>query len=326
MPPTLAEINRMNTGFFYDPIYLEHDTGAHPENAGRLRAVVDAVESAGLLPKLRTRAPRPATGEEVGLVHDSGYVRRVEEAALGGESFVDSPDCAISEASYTVSLHAAGAVVEAVQAVAEGQLDNAFVACRPPGHHAEQDRALGFCFFNNIAIGAATLIRRLGYERVLIFDFDVHHGNGTQHAFEASPAVFFASMHQDPRTCYPGTGFAEERGSGAGLGYTVNVPMPPYSEDGDYLDILRHRLLPLFREFRPQFILLSAGFDAHRDDPLAQINLTQVAFDAIAADMKALAAECCGGKLVSILEGGYDYRRLSECAASHLALLQSDAG
>jgi acetoin utilization deacetylase AcuC-like enzyme len=314
----------MNTGFFYDPIFLEHDTGHHPENSGRLRAIMQRLEADQVLPRLRPQAARPADKAAIQLIHEGDYVRRVEEAALSGHSFLDTPDCAVSEATFRASLHAAGSVVEAVRLVQEGRLDNAFVACRPPGHHAEHARAMGFCFFNNIAIGAASLLKDHGLERVLIFDFDVHHGNGTQHAFEESRQVLFCSMHQHPRTCYPGTGYADERGRGEGLGYTINVPMPPYSEDQDYLPIFEQNLLPAFREFDAQFVLVSAGFDAHRDDPLAQMNLTQTAFDAMSSGIKALAHECCGGKLVSILEGGYHYQRLSECVASHLSILLTD--
>ena len=160
--------------------------------------------------------------------------------------------------------------------------------------------------------------------RVLVFDFDVHHGNGTQHAFEERKDVLFCSMHQHPLTLYPGTGFAEERGRGAGLGYTINAPMAPYSTDADYLALFEQRLLPAFRAYQPQFVLISAGFDAHRDDPLAMINLTQFGFDRLLAQMKQLALECCGGKLVSALEGGYNYAALSACVASHLEILQAD--
>jgi acetoin utilization deacetylase AcuC-like enzyme len=314
----------MNTGLYYDPIFLQHDTGHHPENAGRLRAIMERMDQQGLTARLRVMHPRPATQAELTLIHDEGYIRRVEEAALSGREFLDTPDCAICEATYGVALHAAGAVVDAVQQVAEGRLDNAFIACRPPGHHAEHKQALGFCFFNNIAIGADFLTRRMGYERVLIFDFDVHHGNGTQHSFEERKDVLFVSIHQHPRTCYPGTGYAEERGRGEGLGYTVNLPMPPYSTDDDYLALFRERLLPLFRDYAPQFVLLSAGFDAHAEDPLAQMNLTQTSFDEMTRGVKNLARDHCGGRIVSILEGGYNFVRLSECVASHVAILHSN--
>jgi len=315
----------MNTGFYFDPIFLDHDTGHHPENGGRLRAILQRLEADKVLPRLRPLAARPAGEDSIKLIHGADYIRRVEEAALSGRPFLDTPDCVLSEATFQAALTASGAVVEAVLAVQRGQLDNAFVACRPPGHHAETAEAKGFCFFNNIAIGAATLLKDQGLERVLIFDFDVHHGNGTQHAFEDSRQVLFCSIHQHPRTCYPGTGYAEERGHGDGLGYTINIPMPPYCGDDDYLPLFQESLLPLFREYNPQFVMLSAGYDAHQDDPLAQMNLTQQAFDEMTRGIKDLARDCCSGKLVSILEGGYHYQRLSECVASHLSILQTDS-
>ena len=176
-----------------------------------------------------------------------------------------------------------------------------------------------------MAVGAEVLTQRLGYERVLIFDFDVHHGNGTQHSFEERKDVYFCSMHQHPRTLYPGTGYAEERGNGDGLGYTLNMPMLPFATDQDYLQTFDAMVLPKFREYKPQFILLSSGFDAHKDDPLASVNLTQAGFDGLMTRMRKLADEVCGGKIVSVLEGGYHYQRLSECVSSHISILQSDA-
>lgn len=314
----------MRTGLYNDPIFLAHDTGGHPENAGRLTAIAERLQADGLEGRCLKRPSRAATREEVAAVHTVDYMRLVEEAALSGQHYLDTPDCVLSQQTYTVALHAAGALVDAVVDVAEGRLDNAFIACRPPGHHAEQARAMGFCYFNNIAIAAAALTERMGYERVLIFDFDVHHGNGTQHTFEERKDVLFCSVHQHPLTLYPGTGFAEERGRGEGLGYTVNVPMAPFAGDEDYLAIFRHKLLPAFREFRPQFVLVSAGFDAHEADPLAMINLSRDAFDRMLWGVKELALETCGGKLVSTLEGGYDYTALADCVASHLNILLSD--
>ena len=314
----------MKTGYFSDPIFLQHDTGGHPENAGRLEAVREKLESNNSLTRFEQRSSRPATEEEIGLVHSVDYMRRVEQAALSGQQFMETPDCLLSERTYEVALHAAGALVDAVVDVAEGRLDNAFLACRPPGHHAEYQQALGFCYFNNVAVAASVLTEKLGFERVLIFDFDVHHGNGTQHTFEPRKDVFFSSIHQDPRTCYPGTGFAEETGLGEGAGYTLNVPMPPMSDDADYLEQFHNHILPAFKAYNPDFILVSAGFDAHRDDPLAQVNLTQAGFDEMIAALKQLSLQCCEGKLVSVLEGGYNYQRLSECVASHVSLLQVD--
>ncbi len=314
----------MKTGLFYDPIFLRHDTGSHPENAGRLSAILDKLKGERQLERLEQRASRPATEKEISRVHGVEYMRHVEEAALTGQEYLDTPDCVLSEQTYNVALHAAGALLDAVGEVVEGRMDNAFVACRPPGHHAERSRAMGFCYFNNIAIAADFLLREVGLERVLIFDFDVHHGNGTQHAFEERKDVYFCSMHQHPRTLYPGTGYAEERGRGEGLGYTQNLPMLPFSTDQDYLSVFDSLILPRFREYKPQMILISAGFDAHRDDPLAMINLTQPGFDGLARRMKDLAGEFCKGKIVSVLEGGYNYQRLSECVSSHISILQAD--
>ena len=314
----------MKTGLFYDPIFLRHDTGTHPENAGRLSAIVDKLKEGGLVNRLEHRTSRLATEKEVSRVHGLEYMRHVEEAALTGRGFLDTPDNVLSEETFTVALHAAGALLDAVGEVVEARLDNAFVACRPPGHHAERSQAMGFCYFNNVAIAADFLIREAGLERVLIFDFDVHHGNGTQHAFEQRKDVYFCSMHQHPRTLYPGTGYAEERGEGDGAGYTQNVPMLPFSTDQDYLSVFDQMVLPKFRAYAPQMILLSAGFDAHRDDPLAMVNLTQAGFDGLVSRMKALADEFCKGKIVSVLEGGYNYQRLSECVASHISILNSD--
>ncbi|MDH5753552.1 MAG: histone deacetylase [Deltaproteobacteria bacterium] len=315
----------MKTGLFYDPVFLSHDTGGHPENSGRLSAIMEALRTGGLLERLQAKTPRQAVMEELAPIHDPGYVRRVEEAALSGRPYLDTPDCVISEETYRVALHAAGAMIDAVTQVASGSLDNAFLACRPPGHHAEHDRAMGFCYFNNIALGAQWLTTRLGYERILIFDFDVHHGNGTQHSFEERKDVFFCSIHQNPMTLFPGTGFPEERGRGEGRGYTVNVAMNPHSGDDDYEMVFRQQLLPMFREYKPEFVLISAGFDGHQDDPLASMNLTVKGYDAMIREMKRLAGECCAGKLVSTLEGGYNYRSLSECVSSHLEILQDDA-
>ena len=314
----------MKTGFYSDPIFLAHDTGGHPENAGRLEAIASRLAEEAVTEKLEFRAPRPATREEITAIHDADYVRQVEEAVLAGQSQLDSPDCILSPGTYEAALNAAGALIDAAVDVEEGRLDNAFVACRPPGHHAEQTHAMGFCYFNNVAIAAAMLTEKMGLERVLIFDFDVHHGNGTQHSFEHRKDILFSSIHQHPLTLYPGTGFAEEKGRGEGAGYTINTPMAPHSGDKEYLEVFEQVLLPAFREYAPQFIIISAGFDAHRDDPLAMMNLTREGFDAMTAQLKQLALESCGGKLVSALEGGYDYNALSDCVASHLSLLQAD--
>ena len=314
----------MNTGFYSHPLFLEHDTGSHPENAERLRAIRNRLESERILENLELRPGRQATSGEIAMLHNETLFDEVRQASEEGMRTLHSPDCIVSEKTFSAALQAVGSVLEAVEEVSEQRLDNAFCAVRPPGHHAERDQAMGFCFFNSIALAAEYLTRQLGYRRVLIFDFDVHHGNGTQHLFEERDDVFFVSTHQDPRSCYPGTGYARETGRGPGSGFTRNLPLPPWTEDAAYLDQVEHQVLPLLIEYAPDFILVSAGFDAHRDDPLASLNLTERAFSSLTARLKQQALESAEGRLVSILEGGYELEALSLCVSEHLKVLSSD--
>ena len=314
----------MSTGFYTNPIYLTHDTGAHPENASRLRAIEQHLETEGVLSRLQTRSGRPAEPHEVNLLHTRKHIDRVEDAASGGVAMLDTPECVVSSGTYEAALHAVGAVLDAVVEVSDRQLDNAFCAARPPGHHAERDHAMGFCFFNNIALAAEFLARELGYSRIAIVDFDVHHGNGTQHLFEERPDVLFISTHQDPRTCYPGTGFAKEQGTGQGTGYTVNVPLPAGTEDEEYLHHFRTMVLPVLEDYQPQFVLVSAGFDAHRDDPLASLNLTERSYRELSHALVQVAEQYAGGRLVSLLEGGYDLRALSTSVREHVSALMGE--
>ena len=314
----------MNTGFYSHPLFLEHDTGSHPENAERLRAIQNRLESERILENLELRPGRQATSGEIAMLHNETLFDEVRQASEEGMRTLHSPDCIVSEKTFSAALQAVGSVLEAVEEVSEQRLDNAFCAVRPPGHHAERDQAMGFCFFNSIALAAEYLTRRLGYRRVLIFDFDVHHGNGTQHLFEERDDVFFVSTHQDPRSCYPGTGYARETGRGPGSGFTRNLPLSPWTEDAAYLDQVEHQLLPLLIEYAPDFILVSAGFDAHRDDPLASLNLTERAFSSLTSRLKQQALESAEGRLVSILEGGYELEALSLCVSEHLKVLSSD--
>ena len=314
----------MNTGFYSHPLFLEHDTGSHPENAERLRAIRNRLESERILENLELRPGRQATSGEITMLHNGTLFDELRRASEEGMRTLHSPDCIVSEKTFSAALQAVGSVLEAVEEVSEQRLDNAFCAVRPPGHHAERDQAMGFCFFNSIALAAEYLTRRLGYRRVLIFDFDVHHGNGTQHLFEERDDVFFVSTHQDPRSCYPGTGYARETGRGPGSGFTRNLPLPPWTEDAAYLDQVEHQLLPLLIEYAPDFILVSAGFDAHRDDPLASLNLTERAFTSLSERLKQQALESAEGRLVSILEGGYELEALSLCVSEHLKVLSSD--
>ncbi len=314
----------MNTGFYSHPLFLEHDTGSHPENAERLIAIRNRLESERILENLELRPGRQATSGEIAMLHNETLFDEVRQASEEGMRTLHSPDCIVSEKTFSAALQAVGSVLEAVEEVSEKRLDNAFCAVRPPGHHAERDQAMGFCFFNSIALAAEYLTSRLGYRRVLIFDFDVHHGNGTQHLFEERDDVFFVSTHQDPRSCYPGTGYARETGRGPGSGFTRNLPLPPWTEDAAYLDQVEHQLLPLLIEYAPDFILISAGFDAHRDDPLASLNLTERAFTSLSERLKQQALESAEGRLVSILEGGYELEALSLCVSEHLKVLSSD--
>ena len=314
----------MKTGFYTNPIYLEHDTGSHPENANRLRAILERLESEDLMGKFKVEAGRPASSAEIKMLHSEKLVSEVEAASESGAQMLHTQDCVISSQTYKAALHAVGSVLDAALEVAERRLDNAFCAVRPPGHHAEFDSAMGFCFFNNIALAAEFLSKEMGFQRVLIVDFDVHHGNGTQHFFEERTDIFYVSMHQDPRTCYPGTGFAEERGRGVGTGYTLNVPVPPGMEDAEYLQSFYTEVEPKLKEYNPDFVLISAGFDAHRDDPLASLNLTESTFRELSFELKRLAEQTAGGRILSMLEGGYDLNALSSCVKEHLLILAAD--
>jgi len=304
---------------------LAHDTGRHhPERPERLRAIAEAVDEDPWLSRLQRLTAGPASMEDMLRVHDEAYLRRLERACQGGERFIDTPECPLCPRTFEIARLAAGGVLAAVEAVAAGRAANAFCAVRPPGHHAERDRAMGFCYLNNVAIAARWLRERGGFERALIFDWDVHHGNGTQHAFEKDPSVFFCSIHEDPRYLYPGTGFAEEVGREPGRGTTLNLPMLPGSSDEDYRRILTERFLPAARSFRPDFILVSAGFDAHAADPLAHIELSTEAFARMTRMVRELAAEICEGRLVSVLEGGYNLEALQECVTAHLHALAGE--
>ncbi len=311
----------MSTGFFTNPIYLEHDTGEHPENAGRLRSIEARLHESGLFEHLEPRSGRKAGVHEVNLMHTRQHISQVEEAAQTGVNTLGSPDCIVSGQTYEAALHAVGAALEAVEEVASRRLDNAFCAVRPPGHHAEQSEAMGFCFFNNIALAAEFLVREMGFQRVAIVDFDVHHGNGTQHLFEERSDVFFISTHQHPRTCYPGTGFDSERGRGLGTGYTLNVPFLPGTQDAEYLAQFRTTVLPTLEAYRPDFVLVSAGFDAHREDPLASLELTETAYREATQELLQIADRFAEGRLVSLLEGGYHLEALASSVQEHLRVL-----
>jgi len=313
------------TAFVTSPLFARHDTGpGHPERADRLAAIERRLEASGLLRELEVVEAPAAARAALERVHDARYLDAVEAAIARGARVLDEGDTRVSADSLRAALAAAGGAVRAVDLVLEaerkGERARAFVGARPPGHHAERAEAMGFCLFNNAAVAAAHLRAERKVERVAILDWDVHHGNGTQHVFEEDPAVFYASLHQWP--LYPGTGLAEERGTGAGEGATLNCPLPPGSGDREWLGALERTILPALESFRPGFILVSAGFDAHARDPLAQTRLTTEAFGEMTRSVLDLARRTCGGRLVSLLEGGYDLDALAASVEAHVGALR----
>jgi acetoin utilization deacetylase AcuC-like enzyme len=290
-----------------------HETGAHPENARRLAAIEEAMSERDWLGLELVEAP---AAERAALlrVHTEAHVEAIEATAAAEQTMIDM-DTIASRGSWQAALHAAGGAVAAVdRALAEGGF--AFCGLRPPGHHAEAGQAMGFCLFNNVAVAAAHAVEARGIERVLICDWDVHHGNGTEAIFYGSSAVLYASLHQSP--LYPGTGAASDLGSGEGEGYTVNLPVPPGSGPDEFLALVQHVVAPIARAYRPGLLLISAGYDAHRDDPLAQCELDEAAFRDMAASFRELGSEL-GAPLVACLEGGYNVTAL---AASVLATIE----
>ncbi len=310
------------TGFLYDDRYQQHLTGNyHPEMPDRLPAVYKGIQDAGLLEQLTLIKAVPADLKWVETVHDPHYIKRLQKACSSGNNIFDSPDNQMCPATYEIALLAVGGVLEATRLVLEGELDNAFCAVRPPGHHAEVDKAMGFCYFNNVAIAARYIQKQCGIQRVGIVDFDVHHGNGTQHIFERDPTVFYYSIHQHPTFAYPGTGREFEMGKDAGHGYTKNSPMLPGQGDSEYKQILQRDLMPVFADFKPQVILVSSGFDGHIEDNMSDIKLTTEGFTWIIKKIVEMAAEYARGRLISVLEGGYSIKRLPELARNHVEVL-----
>ena len=308
-----------DVGLVLDRRFEEHDTGPHHvERPARLERVRGGLEERGLARRCRRIPLERASDEVLCRVHRIEHVRAVEEACAAGVRMLDA-DTAVGRNSAEIARIAAGTTVALCREVARGTLRAGFAAVRPPGHHAESDRAMGFCLFNNVAVAAAHLRAEEGVERVLIVDWDVHHGNGTQHAFEEDPTVFYFSVHQFP--LYPGTGGPRETGSGAGKGATLNCPIPPGAGDAEFLGALGDRLVPAADAFRPDFVLVSAGFDPHAADPLASLEVTTPAFAEATRIVRDLAERHAGGRIVSVLEGGYHLEALEECVSVHVAAL-----
>jgi acetoin utilization deacetylase AcuC-like enzyme len=310
------------TGFLYDDRYLLHDTGPyHPEVPERLQAIVKGLEERGLLSKLIRITASPADMEWIEAVHSEAYIRRFESACLGGRKSIDSPDNQMCQDTYEIAQLAVGGILDTIDRLMNGDIDNAFCAVRPPGHHAEKDCAMGFCYFNNIAIAARYLQQKWGVERVAIIDIDVHHGNGTQHIFEDDPTVLYVSIHEHPSFAFPGTGRAFESGNGPGSGATLNLPILPGQGDSEYTAHFEKDLKPALENFKPQFMLVSTGFDAHCEDDMSGVSLTTEGYSKIMGTIYDAAARHTGGKLISILEGGYLLKRLGELASNHVDIL-----
>lgn len=302
-------------------IFLEHDTGNHPECAGRIvpiRGNLDALATELNLTRARWD---PSTDAQLARVHQNNYIKRIEEFASGGGGRIEA-DTVVSPRSYEVAQVAAGAVCDAVRRVVAGDDDRAFCLIRPPGHHALNDNPMGFCLFNNVAVGSRLAISELGLNRVLIIDWDVHHGNGTQATFWEDPQVGFFSIHRWP--FYPGTGDANETGSGQGLGTTLNVPVEFGTSREAFVDQFNSAVNRIASKMRPQLILISAGFDAHRLDPIGSLGLESEDFTTLTKSVIEVAKEHSDGKIVSVLEGGYNPKALAESVSLHLRELASN--
>ena len=298
----------MNVGFVYDPIYLKHDTGQHVENAGRLEAIISHLEQTGLNQQLVSIKPRAASVEELSLVHQHQYVSGIQDVAQKGGGWLDV-DTIMSADSYEAAIYAAGGAIAATEAVMSGEVASAFALVRPPGHHSTPRRAMGFCLFNNVAIATKYALDKYGLERIAIIDFDVHHGNGTQEIFYGNPQVLYISTHESP--FYPGTGSVEETGGGAATGTKVNIPLPAGCGDNEYLQVFEQIVAPAVRRFKPQLILVSAGYDPHWADELAMMQVSTTGFAQMVKIIKQIADELCSGRLVFTLEGGYNLTALA---------------
>ncbi|MCD5401440.1 histone deacetylase [candidate division NPL-UPA2 bacterium] len=310
----------MTTGLVYHPDYLKHDLKTHPENANRLKSIIKVLEEKELMKKLTNISPRKATIKELEYAHQINYINKVDSLCREGKRRLDV-DTYISPSSFEVALLAVGGLLTAVDAIMEGKVENALALVRPPGHHAGPAEGRGFCLFNNIAIAARYGQKRCHLKKVLVIDWDVHHGNGTQDIFYEDPSLLYVSFHQSP--LYPGTGLVEERGRGKGEGFNMNFPLPPGSSGEDYLDIFQKILIPRVQEFAPEIIFISAGFDGHRDDPIGGMNLTEEDFGRFTDLIRDVAKDVCQGRIVSALEGGYDLQALPRCVLTHLQSLKT---
>ena len=305
-----------DTGLVYHPDFLLHDAGAgHPERPDRLRAIIAHLDQTGLKTQLTAISARPVESEWVTRVHTPEYLAALTRAQADAPVHLD-PDTRMGADSLRIALLATGGVLAAVDAVMAGEVRNAFVASRPPGHHALPDRAMGFCFINHVLVAARYVQERYQLERVLIVDWDVHHGNGTAAVAATDPSLLYFSTHQYPY--YPGTGAADERGQGEARGTVVNVPLAAGAGDADLVAAFESQLVPAVDAFRPEFVLISAGFDAHRSDPLASLQVTEQGYRRLTEIVLDSAAHHAQGRVVSVLEGGYDLEALARSVAAHI--------
>ncbi|MBN1374709.1 MAG: histone deacetylase [Dehalococcoidia bacterium] len=308
----------MSVGYVSDDIYQQHDTGAHVEGKDRLTAIDTILEKTHVKEHLSLIMPRPASIDELAIVHDREYINSLKREIEGGGGWLD-PDTYVSSGSWEAALYAAGGLLNAVDAVMNKQVDSAFALVRPPGHHAVQLHQMGFCLFNNIAVAAKFALHNYDIKRALIVDFDVHHGNGTQEAFYSDSQVMYFSTHQYP--WYPFTGSADEIGRSTGEGSTVNVPLEAELGDTEYIQVFNEVLKPLAQRFSPDLIMVSAGYDAHWQDPISNMNLTTMGFARMAKIIKAISDEICPNRLVYTLEGGYNRAALGYSVAATFELL-----
>ena len=308
------------TGLVFDPRYLDHDMGAgHPESPNRLRAIMQQLEQSGTAARLTRITPREAEDKWITQIHAPAYLAMLRTHAPANGRVSLDPDTSMSPGSLPAAYLAAGGALAGVDAIMSRQVEHVFCAVRPPGHHAEAGRAMGFCLFNNVAIAARYAQRKHGLKRVLIVDWDVHHGNGTQHSFEDDSSVLFFSTHQYPH--YPGTGRESERGRGAGEGVTINVPMEAGGGDDEYRAVFQKALVPAADAFKPEFVIVSAGFDAHKDDPLGSMGLTEEGYADLTGIVADIAKRHACGRMLSSLEGGYHLTALAASVDRHIQAL-----
>ncbi|MBC7252933.1 MAG: histone deacetylase [Actinobacteria bacterium] len=310
------------TAVFYDPLFLEHDTGlGHPERAERLEKAMEMLESTRLKEKVRVLSPRDAAVEEIELVHPRPYIEDVKRVADSGGGWLD-PDTHVGTRSYHAALRSAGAALDGLERIFSGEIDNAFCLARPPGHHATATRGMGFCLFNNNAVAARFAMEKYGISRIFILDWDAHHGNGIQEIFYRDDRVLYVSLHQYPH--YPGTGSYRETGEGKGEGYTVNFPLPARTGEEVYLAAFDRVIIPLALKYGPELVLVSAGYDGHFSDPLCSMLLKSTSYAEMAERLKKLAAEVCGGRMLVCLEGGYNLTAVARSITNTIAVLAGE--